>query len=790
MSSTLRQSNIFGRYDWKMAYDSFLNADYESYDYKTIYQSMVAYIKREYPEDFNDFIQHSELLAHVNMLAFLGQGYALRNDNNTKENFIDEAERRQSIIHIARTLNYRPKRNIAAQGQLKVVSVSTTEKIYNSNGDNISNQKIFWNEKGNHSWYDSFIKIIESAFTDDNKFGHPTTQYRGDKERIELYDLKQKRQDYYVYPFTENINGVNYRFEVVPTSMEEGKLFERFPSNENVFNIVYRNDNTGNSSPTTGFFVNFKQGQLLNRDFYYDVPKTDRSELIDIPNINDSDVWVQEIDENNDVKHYWYDIPKGTGQNIVYSSSQLDERRLYFSKSQHDDRVELLYGDGNFSIAPTKRMRVWVRQSSNTQYSILAGDFHEKEVVIPYIDSYNRTQKLTVYLTNPTTINNSKVSEPIKEIKKNAISNYFNQDRMVSIEDYNIFPFERNPLRKIKVINRDNTGKGRYPHLDTHDPTGMHSNLNISAVDGYIFEEYYPTKSSLVTDNLYINKDTLPHLVIEDMIKNHFFRTFYNNIMFVDNFKRSRNDYTLEYDYPRLFWQNEFIGKTSRKGSINYKTFNDNGFDQWERMDVNSLTQIREYSKLLFLHNNEQYWTTVIGYDRDNNLIVSDYIPSNAHLSMVFPNVPWTLSEGIKKKLTQLVDKEESFGIRYDDVKGKWSLINQDNILDSTSLYENVPPDSNTQPDNRWLIKGTFVREDDGNYYAIETRGLRLCMGSDKQIRFFFNNTDYVSDMVTGFPVIDHVTVKQDDETFGVSSLKPEYDKYVTNKNITIEYLD
>ena len=34
---------------------------------------------------------------------------------------------------------------------------------------------------------------------------------------------------------------------------------------------------------------------------------------------------------------------------------------------------------------------------------------------------------------------------------------------MVTIEDYNVFPFQNNPLRKLRTTNRDNAGKGRFP---------------------------------------------------------------------------------------------------------------------------------------------------------------------------------------------------------------------------------------------------------------------------------------------------------------------------------------
>ena len=51
-------------------------------------------------------------------------------DVNTRENFLETAERRDpSYPKLARQLGYNPKRNIAASGLLKVVSIPTTEPI-------------------------------------------------------------------------------------------------------------------------------------------------------------------------------------------------------------------------------------------------------------------------------------------------------------------------------------------------------------------------------------------------------------------------------------------------------------------------------------------------------------------------------------------------------------------------------------------------------------------------------------------------------------------------------------
>ena len=73
---------------------------------------MINYIRLNYPEDFNDWIESSEFVALVDLLAYLGQSLAFRMDLNTRENFLDTATRRESIFRLARMLNYQPQRCI------------------------------------------------------------------------------------------------------------------------------------------------------------------------------------------------------------------------------------------------------------------------------------------------------------------------------------------------------------------------------------------------------------------------------------------------------------------------------------------------------------------------------------------------------------------------------------------------------------------------------------------------------------------------------------------------------
>ena len=124
MSVTGRQNNLFLAEDWKKIYQSFKNADFTSYDFENLRRVMIAYLRENYPEDFNDYIESSEYIALIDLIAFLGQSLAFRIDMNARENFIELAERRESILRLAQLISYNPKRSICANGLLKIESIN------------------------------------------------------------------------------------------------------------------------------------------------------------------------------------------------------------------------------------------------------------------------------------------------------------------------------------------------------------------------------------------------------------------------------------------------------------------------------------------------------------------------------------------------------------------------------------------------------------------------------------------------------------------------------------------
>jgi hypothetical protein len=73
MTTTARQNNLILAEDWTRVYQTFKNADFKSYDFENLRRVMISYLRENYPEDFNDYIESSEYVALIDLIAFLGQ---------------------------------------------------------------------------------------------------------------------------------------------------------------------------------------------------------------------------------------------------------------------------------------------------------------------------------------------------------------------------------------------------------------------------------------------------------------------------------------------------------------------------------------------------------------------------------------------------------------------------------------------------------------------------------------------------------------------------------------------
>jgi hypothetical protein len=359
MAKTARQTAIFGVEDWKRLYQTYREADFQSYDFETLRKSFIDYLRLYYPETFNDYIESSEFVALLDVMAFMGQSLAFRNDLNARENFLDTAERRDSVVRLANLVSYTPKRNQAAEGFLKVFSVSTSESVIDYNGVNLSNLTIDWNDPTNPNWFEQFISIVNASLVDSQKFGRPANDQTLLGIRTDEYTINLVPGFLPVVPYTSSVDGITMPFAAVSgTSQGKDYVYEPAPKPSGAFNMLYRNDQLGFGSNNTGFFFLFKQGVLQNQDFNLAEALPNRTVNINIEGCNDLDHWLYKLDGLGSIASEWLYVEN----TYAAAVNQLapDQRQTYSITSRANDQITLTFGDGVFAEIPVEIGRAHV----------------------------------------------------------------------------------------------------------------------------------------------------------------------------------------------------------------------------------------------------------------------------------------------------------------------------------------------------------------------------------------------------------------------------------------------
>jgi hypothetical protein len=231
MAITTRQTGLLVAEDWTKLYQTFRNADFQSYDFETLRASMINYLRLYYPEDFNDFIDSSEFVSLIDLIAFLGQSLAFRSDLNARENFIDTAQRRDSILKLARLISYNPKRNISASGFLKINSVSTTESIFDSNGFNLAGLVITWADSGNDNWLEQFTAVVNDSLVSNQIIGKPSNSQLINGILNEEYQIDEsKNKPTNPKLWASSLAWAKSRYKVCPSAYCNGAAAKRYKS--------------------------------------------------------------------------------------------------------------------------------------------------------------------------------------------------------------------------------------------------------------------------------------------------------------------------------------------------------------------------------------------------------------------------------------------------------------------------------------------------------------------------------------------------------------------------------
>ena len=717
--------------------------------------------------------------ALIDLIAYVGQSIAFRVDLNARENFLELAERRESILRLARLISYNPKRNIPATGLLKFNTVSTTESVLDSNGRNLAGQYVTWNDPSNDNWYDQFIKIVNSALIPNQQFGNPVDQATIYGVPTSQYRFNATNTDVPIYGFSKTVAGRSMDFEITSTTFS-GKtyIYEEAPKVGSSIACVYSDDGYGASSPNTGFFFHMTQGSLNQGVFTIAQPSS--NEVIDIgaQNINNTDIWLYALDNNGLETNLWEQVPAVSGNNIIYNSLNKNIKDIYSVITKVNDAVTLSFSDGTFGNLPLGSFRVYYRVSNGLSYTINTSDIRNVTINIPYKSVQGQDEVLTISLGLATSISNATPAETNDVIKVNAPQTYYTQNRMITGEDYNISPLAANQqISKVKSVNRTSSGISRY--FDLIDPTGKYSSTNLFSDDGVLYRQDSTTATTFTfttrTDIQDILYNTVADIIASPNVRNFYYSNYvniftqFNNITWVTQ----TSDSTSCTGYVRAGTNPAAVAIGSAAGTTRPMIYMTPGallkFEAPEGYSFNT----KSNNKLVANTSNKagyvQYiWAEIVAVSGTGAtallstgygpVTLSKVIPnaSGIKITQVIPEFNTVISRATQTAIIDLIYANAPFGLRYDAETQTWQIIFESN-LDMTSDFSlgNKGDSQNNRADSSWMLLFTTNNE----YYTITARSLRYVFESDTDITFYFDNNVKIYDSTVGSVVTDEINI-------------------------------
>jgi len=771
MAISTRNQNLFAAEDWEVAYQAFTKVSFKAYDFSTMRTSMLNYIKENYPESFNDYIESSEFVAIVELLAYLSQSLAFRADLNTRENFLATAESKDSILRLADMLGYAPKRNIPASGLVKIESVQTDEPIIDASGESLQNVTIDWNDPSNANSFDQFITILNSAFSLSNPFTKPIKEETVGGISTQVYGLNNQIGTAPVFSSSITINGTSVPIEFVSTNIENGVFKEAEPDIYSQMRVSYRNDKRGLGSEYTGFFMMFKQGTLSFEDYIFERALPNRILDLAIANINETDVFVQQLDENAVRQLSWKKVNNLQGQTLLYNSNSLEERNVYAIDNLFDDGIRVRFSDGNFANIPSGIFRVYYRTSLGENVTVRPQNLQEVPLSIPYFNNKGEKFNLKLTMSLKSTVANGSAAETLSSIKRRAPQTYYTQNRMVSAQDYNVFPLSQSVnILKLKATNRTHAGHSRY--IDIEDPTGRFSSVTSFADDGALYKDE-ENKSTYLT---FGSSKTILQILKED-VANITKDTNLQNFVYDDYRKLHKELDALAFDLTANNKDITWVTQPSKnKNNTGYFTRIENGARTTLNNSTNDNRIIQPGSYITFKDPADptiSELATITGITNNgvpNNLLsVTEGVVKlnkeikNAHRAVeIIPTLNSALLEAdIGTAFKNRIDAKEDFGIGYNFNPGTANGTHW-YIIDNSSLQANadfVPTITNGAS---WLMKFEYnstTSTTSISNYTVTSRGTRLIFESLKDIKFYFSGDEKTFDSQTGRVLKDTIAL-------------------------------
>jgi hypothetical protein len=731
MAQKTRQNKIFAAEDYTVVYESYVNANFQAFDYDTIRTAMVDYVRSTYPENYNDWIESAEFISLLDVVAQFGHNLAYRVDLNARNNFLTTAEKQESVFKLAEFLGYSPRRNVPAYGEMKVVAVKTNEAVIGSTGASLGGTEIRYEVTNDVNNLDDFITIVNSTLQNSNQYGSPNKSVVLNNIRTDFYDLNNTPNQI-KFDVEGTVTGATKTFNIISSDYNEANLTfkEKSPDPVSNFGMYFKNDGRGIGSANTGFFFGVKQGNLSYQDFDIADPIDSNSVDINVPNINNTDCFVQNISTTGNLIKEWTKV-KDVNSNVVYNSLASGVRDIFSIKTRENNQISILFPDRTFGNIPKDTIRVWYRPSENTSYILRPDDLTNKKINITYTGRDGNTYNAVFTLQLKQAITNATSSESLDSIRENAPKNYASQDRMITAQDYNtILANNTGGVIKVKSINRTFSGHSRYSKFI--DPTGEYSNLYLQGADARLYQDERLSTSS--TSGSY-NTSQMFNKYVKDVFNNdEYVNLYYTKYRNAFNGLRTEHTYTAD----SFVWQSP--SQTASGVKTGYLTNTSNAIVRVGNTVDTYMQFITPGALLKFTTSSGSKWAKVVDVfnfglgiegigtsageptgvqnDGTGSIILDAEIPSNSTLDIIYPALSRNFSTSERDHIITYLDAKKSFSVKYNFRNKGWEIDTSPDAFNANTQF----PDNFNNNFNDWSLYFNYINQQ----YDIHLRTVRF----------------------------------------------------------------
>ena len=681
MAQAQRQTKLFAAEDYTAVYESYINANLQAYDFDTIRESMVDYIRQNYPESYTDWVESAEFVSLLDVVARFGHALAFRVDINARNNFISTAERTDSVYKLANFLGYTPRRNSTASGFAKIVSVKTNEDVIGNSGTTLSGQEFNFENSTSADNLDNFINIMNAVFSSTNPFGSPRKQVTVDNVTNQFYNLNNTNNQI-AFSFNGIAQGTATTFNAysVDYNTDTTRYEEKDPDPQAAFSLLYKNDGQGVISPNTGFFFGIKEGNLDFQDFNVEDAVSGITLDVDAENINNTDVWVQTINADGTVVANWTKVNEVFGTNVIFNNLADGVRNIFSVKSLFNNKISIQFADSSFGNLPNGIIRVWHRTSLNATYSLRPDDIGLKRVNMTYIGADNNQYTATFTIQLKSTINTASSAESLDDIRVSAPQSYASQNRMITASDYNGFlGTASNNMKKIKAVNRVHSGFSRY--VDLKDPTGAYSNLRLFATDGTLTssDKTKPTIASDVSAAMVFDS-YIKKFISDDELINLYYKRFANTFTDLKTEYAGNNTFTwnqtTQYPLTGYFLSGSDIYGVGKNQSTYLRLVTPGALLKFTDSSNNV-----HWAQVKRIYNNglgvddSSGEPTGITPDDQGAIGLDKAIPNNSDLEVIYPALSRQFTATERSTIISYIQAKQTFALKYDYINNAWEIV-------------------------------------------------------------------------------------------------------------------